>query len=264
MPANRDAIWPARTRARRGEAEPGRRTLLAVLACALFVTSPARAHLGHVIARAERYLKLDISGSHARVVVSLTLGEGEGRRVLEAADEDGDGSVDERERDVYLAAWARGLATELPIRVDDQPVQVVWGEGYMEPIGRVEAVPVTVELVAQLALDGGPQRVRIEDRMVRREVYERTDVAFRARDGARLVASGAEEAPAELTEDLVYDGTFERGRPVPLVAIVETPAPPGRFPWPLAAGAAALVIASLSALLWRRRRSSPESKTPGR
>ena len=58
----------------------------ALLGLALLLwASPASAHVGHVILRAERYLKLDVAGRDARVVVSLTLGEGEGRRVLELA-----------------------------------------------------------------------------------------------------------------------------------------------------------------------------------
>ncbi|MCZ7683347.1 MAG: hypothetical protein M5U28_32990 [Sandaracinaceae bacterium] len=130
------------------------------------------------------------------MVVSLTLGAREGERLLEAADTSGDGRVDEAERDAYLAEWAAGLREELPVEVDGAAREITFGEPYLEPVGRVRAVPVTVELVARLPLEGGRQTVRITDRMVRREVYDRTDVAFRVRDGASLVASGAETDPA--------------------------------------------------------------------
>ena len=69
----------------------------------LLAPAGAHAHVGHVIARAERYLKLEVAGNDARVVVSLTLGEGEGERVLSEADADRDGDPD-----LIAAAWGAG------------------------------------------------------------------------------------------------------------------------------------------------------------
>ncbi|HEY8429079.1 MAG TPA: hypothetical protein VIL20_11920 [Sandaracinaceae bacterium] len=226
--------------------------LLVVLAWAA-APSSGRAHLGHEIARAERYLKLDVAGREARLVVSLTLGAREGLRVLEAADASGDGRVDEAERDAYLAQWADGLATELPVTVDGDPRQLAWGEPYMDPIGRVRAVPVTVELVARFALDGGRQEVRIVDRMVRREVYDRTDVSFRVRDGATLIASAAGEAATSPNSDLAYGPELLAGRPVEITAIVEAPAPPAR-PWRfLGLGVLFVALVAFVFLIRRRR-----------
>jgi len=183
----------------------------------------AHAHIGHVIMRAERYLKLDIAGNDARVVVSLTLGADEGRRVLEAADASGDGEVSAPEADAYLAQWAQGLATELPVSVGSQPLELTWGEGYFEPIGAVRRTPLTIEMIARFELEG-EQTVRFEDRMVRREVFDRTDVAFRTRDGARLLASGVEGEADQPTTDLSYPGSFREGaESVPLIARVSTP-----------------------------------------
>ena len=39
--------------------------------------------------------------------------------MLEAADTNGDGEVGAAESDAYLAQWAEGLRTELPIFVDE-------------------------------------------------------------------------------------------------------------------------------------------------
>lgn len=187
------------------------------------IAAPAQAHVGHVILRAERYLKLDVAGNDARVVVSLTLGADEGRRVLDAADANGDGDVNAPEADAYLAQWALGLATELPIFVESQRVELTWADGYFEPIGTVRRTPLTIEMVAHLELEG-EQTVRVEDRMVRREVFDRTDVAFRTRDGARLLTSGVEGEADDPTTDLSYPGTFREGaESVPLVARVWTP-----------------------------------------
>ena len=145
--------------------------MLALLAA----TSSASAHIGHVITRAERYLKLDATDVDARFVVSLTLGAAEGRSVLALADTDESGSVEEAEMTSYLASWAEGLRTELPIEVDGAPLEVSWTDGWMDPIGPVRAVPVTVEMVAHLPLSARAHRVVVRDRMVRREVFDRTD-----------------------------------------------------------------------------------------
>lgn len=217
---------------------------------------PAHAHLGHEIARAERYIKLDVAGRSARLVVSLTLGEREGARVLASADADASGDVSEAERDAYLTQWGAGLRTELPVHVDGAPRSLTWAEPYMEPVGPVRPVAVTVELVARFELAGGRQAIRIEDRVPRREIYDRTDVAFRVRDDARLIASGAGDAPGEPTPDLAYAPDV----PAPtLTAVVETPPRPADVPWSAIAIAGGLALATLAgalALRARRRRAA--------
>lgn len=217
---------------------------------ASFAPSVAHAHLGHVILNAERYLKLDVSDQEVRVVVSLTLGASEGQRVLRAADADNDGRVSREEADAYLAQWGDGLREELPIHVGPSRVQASWEEAFLEPVGRVRAVPVTVELVAHVPLGGGQERIQVEDRMVRREVYDRTDVAFRTRGAARLLASGAEDDPADVVRDLSYDAGFHPDGPVPIVARVETPVRAGRTRSLLVAGAALAVLVLVG--VWQR------------
>jgi hypothetical protein len=170
----------------------------------LALPSVADAHIGHVITRAERYLKLDATEADTRFVVSLTLGAAEGRQVLSLADADESGTVDEAEMRTYLASWAEGLRTEVPIEVDGAPLDVAWTDGWMDPIGSVRAVPVTVEMVAHLPLTEREHRVVVRDRMVRREVFDRTDVAFRAHDGAELVRCGPNAAPPDLEPDAAF------------------------------------------------------------
>lgn len=237
--------------------ERRRRSVLLGVLLSAFVSSTASAHVGHVILRAERYLKLDVGGRSVRLVVSLTLGPAEGERVLEAADTSGDGHVDEAESDAYLAQWAEGLREELPVRVGSSVVAVDYRDGYLDPLGQVRPTPVTVELVGHFELPGGEQTIRVEDRMVRREVFERTDVAFRARDGAVLIASGADEVPTEVTAELAYGPGLRPQQPVPLTAIVQTPAAPpavdGDTALKMGAGAVA-VLALLVYLVARRRR----------
>ncbi|MBX3269433.1 MAG: hypothetical protein KF729_04190 [Sandaracinaceae bacterium] len=224
---------------------------------ALAAPATCRAHVGHVIVRAERYLKLDVAGRDVRVVVSLTLGEGEGLRVLTAADTDADGRVTRAEADAYLAEWGAALVDELPLEVDGEPVAPSWGEGFFEPTGPVRRTALTVEMVARFTLGGGEQTVRLTDRMVRREVFERTDVAFEVRDGAALLASGVEGDADEPRPDLAYGGSFRDGAPVPLVARLRTPeAPPEEAPrlahlW---IGAAAFVALTALVVVVRRRR----------
>lgn len=237
----------------------GRRSKLggvaaASLALASLVALPAHAHLGHEVARAERYLKLDVAGRSARLVVSLTLGAREGARLLAAADTDGSGAVSEAERDAYLAEWGAGLERELPVTVDGKRIELSWGEPYMDPIGPVRPLPVTVELVARFELDGGRQTIRLEDRVVRREIYDRTDVAFRTRDDATLIASGLGEEPLNSSSPDVFFGR-EQKPPVVLTAIVETPERPvsPMVPFVLAAVIAVLGGGVLLGLRLRRR-----------
>ncbi|MCA9609658.1 MAG: hypothetical protein KC619_28865 [Myxococcales bacterium] len=216
-----------------------------------------------MILRAERYLKLDVAGHQARMVVSLTLGPEEGRRVLSAADGDEDGRVTTDEANAYLAQWGEGLRTELPLSVDEDPLVAAWGDGYFEPIGAVRATPLTVEMVARFELEGGEQTVRFEDRMVRREVFERTDVAFDVRDGAELLESGVNGEADGPTPDLMYGGTFRAGQPVPLYARLRTPAPEpapeGSMLWRW--GGAVVAIALGLLVTWiRRRRQNDEAR----
>ncbi len=210
-----------------------------------------------MILRAERYLKLDVAGRQARMVVSLTLGPDEGRRVLSAADGDGDGRVTAEESEAYLSQWGAALVSELPLSVDAAPIAPTWGDGFLEPTGAVRATPLTVEMVARFELAGGEQTVTIVDRMVRREVFERTDVAFDVRDGAELVASGIAGEADGPTPDLMYGGTFRPGEPVSLVATLRTPppeVPPGSPPWALIAVAGVALVAGFGLLTWLRRR----------
>jgi hypothetical protein len=167
------------------------------------IAAVAHAHLGHVILRAERYLKLDASESDTRLVVSLTLGASEGERILRAADADGSGAVSEGEADAYLAQWGEGLRTDVPIEIDGAPFAATWTEGYMEPLGAVAPTPLTVEITAHLPVTGRDHEVRFRDHM-RREVFDRTDVAFRAHDGAELVTCGPGEAPTERATDTAF------------------------------------------------------------
>jgi hypothetical protein len=182
----------------------GARGLFLAAAAFFSSASTARGHIGHVITRAERYLKLDATEADTRFVVSLTLGAAEGRQVLALADTDESGAVDEAEMGAYLASWSEGLRTELPIEVDGAPLEVTWGEGWMDPIGAVRSAPVTVEMVAHLPLTEREHRVVVRDRMVRREVFDRTDVAFRAHDGAELVRCGPSAEPPDVEDDAAF------------------------------------------------------------
>ncbi len=172
-------------------------------ALALASAASARAHIGHEVLRAERYLKLDATASDTRLVVSLTLGDLEGERVLRIADTDADGTLSDAEADAYLAAWGAGLRDELPVRVDGAPLEVEWRDGWLEPRGAIRRAPLSVEMVAHLALEGDEHVIVFEDRM-RREPYERTDVSFRAHDGAELTACGAQSEPASIERDLAF------------------------------------------------------------
>lgn len=235
----------------------------------------ARAHLGHAVQSAERYLKVDFEGGHVRVVVSLMLGPGEAARVLRVADRedgDGDGTLTPTEADAYLARWGVGLGEDLVLELDGAAVRVDWGEAYLDPSGPISHRPATVEMIARVPLSAGEHHLVLRDGM-RRETFERTDVAFSGHDGAELVASGVgEERPSARVPAIAFAGArgpdvfsavavvegSSRGGGLPGDAASEGPAaghPLGDF-GALEAGALAVVILVSAGLLmlWRRRR----------
>lgn len=214
---------------------------------------PAHAHLGHVILRAERYLKLDASEQDTRLVVSLTLGPAEGERVLGAADTNGDHSVSQAESDAYLAQWGEGLRTDIPIEIDGAPTEVTWVEGYMEPIGPVGATALTVEITAHLPLTHREHVVRFADHM-RREVFDRTDVAFRAHDGAEIVACGPGDEPTGTQNDFAFGAAAgSEAPPDTLTAHLLFPRRTDTSPTAYAIPAAAIALLAAVAAIWRRR-----------
>lgn len=205
--------------------------------------------------RAERYFKIDATEEDTRVVVSLTLGPDEGRRVLASADTDQDGIVSAAESDAYLASFADGLASELPMTLDGASFPAVWDDVWMDPIGQVGRRPVSVEMVAHLALDGREHELYVEDGM-RRDPYERTDVAFRGRDGADLLSCrvGEQSAPDTCSRGASYGPGV--GAPAGFGARIAYPTRSENqlFVAALVSGVMTLVAALLAALAWRRRK----------
>jgi len=239
---------------------PGAALALLVLSSA--VPTRVAAHLGHVIMRAERYMKIDASPEETRVVVTLTLGAGESTRVLGAADANHDGDVSSEEGAAYLRQWGDGLRTDLPVTVDGEPVEVRWADPYLDPIGAVRPTPTTVEMVGHLVLEPGRHRLTITDKM-RAEAVDRTDVAFRARDGVVLIASGVEPDVASRTPDLALGPARAGDAPRQLTAVLTMPGTPRSLRWLYAVGAvAALVLAAIAWIALRRRKGVPTKTGP--
>jgi hypothetical protein len=181
--------------------------------------------------------------------------------VLSIADReggDGDGTLTEADADADLAVWGDGLVTDLPVEVDGEPVVVQWGEPYLDPTGAIAPRPATVEMVARIPLAAGEHRITMRDRM-QRETYDRTDVAFRVRESAELVASGAEEDPEGRAVTLAFAGS--RGPDV-FTAVVNVAGPSeeaapedeeGAPPWLWLGVLSVAVILALGFYATRRR-----------
>ncbi|NOY92858.1 MAG: hypothetical protein GXP55_16865 [Deltaproteobacteria bacterium] len=227
-----------------------RLTLGLFVACLAWApAAPSAAHLGHVVQRAERYLKLDLHPHSMRLVVSLTLGPGEMGRVLAAADANSDSTVSPEEANAYLLDWGRGLTRELPVKVDGEPVPVRYADAYFDPVGPVRSVAGTVEMVGHIELSAGEHRIEVSDQM-RRQTFDRTDVSFQARDGVELLASGL-AAPSSIERRLSY-GSGESERQLELRA--RFPGVPRTWLVPATAGAGVLFSLLIIALGLRRRR----------
>jgi hypothetical protein len=231
---------------------------LAALALPLCLAAPgaARAHLGHLVLRAERYVKIDAAPGELRVVVSLMLGPSEARSALEPADTDGDGSLSRAEADAYLAGWGAELEREVRIELDDAPAEgVIWRDGVLEPVGPIAAQPVTVERIAHVPLPGGEHVVRVRDAMdVAR--FERTDVVFQARDGATLSSAGLGTSPRDLEASLSFGSDFAPAGGRVFTATLATPEEPASVWALLATVVGGATLAVLAGAFLRRRRAS--------
>jgi len=109
----------------------------------------------------------------------------------------------------------------------------------------------------------------MRDRM-RVEAFDRTDVAFRAHGGARLVASGWGESPADPTPALAFGPDLPRPEEGGvLTAVYDIPGSPdaeddARARWPLwaaAAGALLLALTAWIAVLRRARSRRPANRS---
>ncbi len=236
---------------------PASRVVVPSIVASLALTtlvSIAHAHLGHVVVRAERYLKIDLEPTQARVVVSLTLGPDETVRIQSAADTDRDGTITQAEADTYMAEWGRGLATELPVEVDGEPVTLAWAEPWMAPLGRIERVPGSVEMVARVPLEPGRHVLRVRDGM-RVETFDRTDVNVTTSDSSvRLVAAGEGAEPRELTDRFAYG---PQNAPEVISVIAELPGTPPTVKWLATGGGVTFVLAAIGAWIAvvRRRKA---------
>lgn len=238
----------------RGSCLQGRALAALIIALVLQHTVEAHAHLGHLVLRAERYVKIDAAPGEVRVVVSLMLGPTETRGAIEPADTDEDGSVSRVEADAYLLGWAAELKNEIVISVDGAPAaEVVWRDGVLEPIGPIAAQPLTVEMIAHVAIRGGEHRVAVRDTMDLAR-FERTDVAFHARDGATLVRAGLGAEPRELERELSFGREFSPTRGRVFTSVIATPEDPTSPLWFVAIGAALLAITAVVVVVVKRRK----------
>lgn len=223
-----------------------------------------RAHLGHLVLGAERYVKFDVTPEGLRLVVSLVLGPAETARVMQRADEEGDGngvvSPDEARR--HVERWTAALADEMPVLVDGEPVRASWGESFFDATGPVGSrSEAAVEAVVRVPLESGERRIQVRDRM-RAETFDRTDVSFVARDGARLLVAGLGERPERLETDLAIGRPLAQRLGDRLVYSATVEVPGGSWkptPWllvPLLVATAALAVRWLFRL-GRRRRQTP-------
>lgn len=228
--------------------------LLAGAFAVLASAAPARAHLGHDVVRAERYLKIEVTPARARFVVSLTLGPAEMRTILERADGDADGTVTQAEADAYMARWAEGLQADLPVSVDGEAVTLEWGEAYFDPLGAVRPVTGTVEMVALHELDGGEHTLVLADDM-RLESLERTDVRLTAEPPVEVLAAGPGTDPGDELVESFYYGNDSRAAPDAIALRVKVPGWTRWQRWSFSGAAGFTVLLAIVAW-WRVRRRS--------
>lgn len=143
-------------------------------------------------------MKLEATANELRIVVSLSLGQEAGFRLLAQADADHDANVTDNEVTAAVTAWRTALETELTANVDGLGAPIRWEQGYLSERGAVRRTPLVLEAVGHLALEPGVRRIDLVDAMQLGDV-DRTDVAFRARDGVRILSSGPVSRSGGLT-----------------------------------------------------------------
>ncbi|MFK8000943.1 MAG: hypothetical protein AB8H86_15195 [Polyangiales bacterium] len=222
--------------------------IVVLLAGMTIVHSRAEAHLGHVVLRAERYLKFDVEPAALRIVTSLTLGPAEMARIMRDADTNQDGAVDGSEADVYMRTWGEGLAEELSIEVDGEPVAIVWGDAYLDPQGVIRNEAGSVEMVARVELRPGTHQIRLGDAMPT-EALDRSDIVIRTQPGGVVHTCSYGDEPHDC------------GAPIALPAATSSEIiglsvdVAGLRTWQLGlmAGGAALLLLMSGVIFWRRR-----------
>ncbi|MCC7538545.1 MAG: hypothetical protein IT379_20140 [Deltaproteobacteria bacterium] len=258
-----------------------RRLVIAVLATAAALGTMAegalgpvvaRAHLGHLSLRAERYLKLDVRNDTVRAVMSLQLEGAESLRAREHVDADHDGTMTAREVQDALGQWRAQLRRELAFTVGGRPAAARWDEGVIVPIGPVRTTSTTIELVTRVALPAG-ERVRIELRdALTFAGLQSTELRLEPNDGIRFEV--ADVAPGTgVVRRMTLPEVASTARPRTIVVVArraETPARRGGEPAPwsplrsvlvfLGLVAAAGVVAGI--VMVRRRRRIAAARRP--
>lgn len=208
----------------------------------------ADAHVGHVVSRAERYIKFDVRPDGLRLVVSMSYGPAQSLLAMRDGDANEDGELTQAEADGYMERWTDALAEGLVVSVNGQPQPMVFAEPYFDPLGTVRAAPGAVEAVAMLQLSPGSYTVEVEDRMATRNV-DRTDVVFRAATGGELLGGGRDEALPEPSA-VAYGPSND---PIRLVCEMHVPGVPL---WAYGVAGSILCLLLLGLWIWLRRKAS--------
>ncbi|HWO19326.1 MAG TPA: hypothetical protein VNO30_11140 [Kofleriaceae bacterium] len=129
--------------------------------------SSAFAHVAPSVDDNNRYLKLTPLGDRVRLAYVVFYGEVPGARLRPTLDTDGDGSISEREGQVFGAKLGTEIAAALDVSVDGVQQPIAWtaiSVGMSTP--RVAAGALSVDLVASLCLPSarGSHELRLFDR----------------------------------------------------------------------------------------------------
>lgn len=252
----------------------GRRRSTAVVASlvTLLLCPVARAHLGHLTLRAERYLKLDVQASAVRVVMSLQLEGEEALRARDHVDADDDGTMTQAEVAAALDAWRGQLRRELALSIDGRPARATWDEGVIVPLGPVRPVSTTLELVTRVPLPGAAERVRIELRdALTFAGLQSTELRLEPGDGVRFEL--ADVAPGRnVSRRMTLAELAPNARPRTIVVVARRPrpaAPPGGWSHTTSTLVFLVIVVAAgvvtTALVVRsRRRAQPNRSPPDR
>lgn len=185
----------------------------------------AHAHPNHGPSWGERYLKLEISPGHARVVYGLTFSARYGRQIREIADRDDDGVITRNETNQFGASFTKGLTADVLLDIDDEPRAVAWSPPFVATLqGKLRRGPVALETAAKVKLAPGLHRIVITESAEFEGIY-RTTVKIVETEGVKLLRAGRGSHPRGTEHRLVFLDLPYEGPPSPRVVSVEVELP---------------------------------------
>lgn len=198
---------------------------LLVVGAITAISHNVHAHPNHGPSWGERYLKLEMSSEHLRVVYGLTFNARYGRQVRDIADTDDDGVITPVESVRYGKRFTKILSRDFELFVDDETCDVEWSRPFVATLeGQLRRGPVAFETAAKLELAPGRHQLLCTDRAEFEGIY-RTTAKLVVGEEVKLLRAGRGPQPRRKELRLVFLDLPDESPPSPRVMSIELELP---------------------------------------